>query len=917
MDARWKRAEEIFNAAVELPQAERGPFLDQACVGDDKLRREVESLLTHDDPSDPFVEAAVAAAAITQRLPVGQMVGPYRVTGVLGEGGMGVVYKAQDTRLDRTVALKLVKIGFSERFEREARAVSALNHPHIATLYDIGNHEGVPYLVLEHVQGKPLKGPLQLPAALDCAIQVANAVEAAHAVGIVHRDLKPANILFVPQSGVKILDFGLARQTRRSTGDVSQTLAGVVAGTAAFMSPEQAEGREVDTRSDIFSFGCVLYELISGRPAFQGKSVASVIAALLEREPEPLTAIPAELHQVLCRCLRKDPARRWQHMGDVRLALEDVKAAVEHGPTNAAKPGRRWRLALASLAAVAMAATGYLTWKGSRIAPEAPRQLFTQVTDDAGQEVNPSLSPDGKTILYSSRATGNWDIYLLRVGGKNPVNLTKDSAFDDTQPAFSSDGERIAFRSERDGGGLFVMGATGESVRRLTSFCYLPAWSPDAKEIACSTVSPSRPDVREVISSQLFVIDVENGNRRLVSGGVMDAVQPSWSPDGRRIAFWGLREGARDIFTVSRDGQDVTSLTDDEALDWDPVWAPEGKYVYFSSDRGGSMNIWRVPVEAVSGKRKGEPQPLNVPSTYATGISLSHDGQRLAYMTCLRSSNLYRAEFDPSHEAMAGPAKPVTQGIKETLYPSLSRDGAWLAFTLQGLHEDIVVTRPEGSQMRRITDDSARDRAPRWSPDGSQIAFMSNRSGRFEIWTIHSDGSGLRQMTDASPRGGVTYPAWSPDGRRMSYNLPDEMGYIIEAGRPWKDQQPQLVRAQLPDRSWFWVNDWSHDGARLAGTVQRMDGGTFGIAVYSIESGKLEQVTEFGQLPRWLPDGRRLLFQDRGRIYLADMTSKRAKEIVAVPEGTINPYFDVSWDGSTIVFSVEAMESDIWLMSPG
>ncbi len=437
--------------------------------------------------------------------------------------------------------------------------------------------------------------------------------------------------------------------------------------------------------------------------------------------------------------------------------------------------------------------------------------------------------------------------------------------------------------------------------------------SPVAKRKNCS---PYRPDVREVIGSQVFVIGVESGRRRLVSGGVMDAVQPSWSPDGRRIAFWGLREGARDIFTVSRDGQDVTSLTDDEALDWNPVWAPGGKYVYFSSDRGGPVNIWRVPVNVVSGKRTGEPEPLNVPSTYATGISLSQDARRMAYMNCLRSSNLFRAEFDPSREATTGPARPVTQGFKETLYPSISRDGAWLAFTLQGLHEDLVVTRPDGSQMRRITEDAARDRSPRWSPDGSQIAFMSNRSGRFEIWTIRADGSGLRQMTDASPRGGVNYPVWSPDGRRMSYNLPDEMGYIIEPGKPWKEQRPQLVRAPLPDRSWFWVNDWSHDGGRLAGTIQRLDGSALGIAVYSLETGKLQQVADFGQLPRWLPDGRRLLFQASGRIYLVDTTGKRTKEILAVPEGVINPYFDVSWDGRTIVFSLEAMESDIWLMSP-
>jgi Tol biopolymer transport system component len=693
-----------------------------------------------------------------------------------------------------------------------------------------------------------------------------------------------------------------------------QTEEGVIAGTVAYMSPEQAEGQKVDARSDIFSFGCVLYEMISGRQAFQGKSRTSVIAALLEREPEPLSGVPDELKRILGRCFRKDPARRWQSIADVSLALEDVRADLEHAPLEAPKPKRFWRVAPVALAAVALASTGYLAWNYARLRPAAGGHLFTEITDEPGQELNPALSPDGKTLVYASRASGNWDLYQLRVGGKNPVNLTRDSPADETQPAFSPDGERIAFRSERDGGGIFVMGATGESVRRLTDFCYLPAWSPDGKEIACSTVSPYRPDVREATSSQVFVIEVDSGKRRLVSGGVPDAVQPSWSPSGSRIALWGLREGNLDLMTVSRGGGDLSVVTDDQALDWNPVWAPDGKHLYFSSNRGGAVNLWRVPINQATGKRAGEPEAVSVPSTYATGISFSRDGRRLVYTNCLRSSNLFRVEFDPTRDSTAGPPRAVTQGLKEALYPSLSRDGQWIAFTLQGLHEDLVVVKPDGSQLRRITEDSGQDRLPRWSPDSRQIAYMSTRSGRFEIWTIRPDGSDLRQVTDASPRGGVNYPAWSPDGRRMSYNLPDQMGYIIEAGKPWKEQQPQLARAELPANTWFWVNDWSHDGDRLAGTIQRLDGGTLGIGVYSPQAEEIVQVTSFGQLPRWLPDGRKLLFQARGRIFSADLATKRVREILSAPGGSISPYFDVSWDGRMIVFSVEAMESDIWLM---
>jgi Tol biopolymer transport system component len=461
------------------------------------------------------------------------------------------------------------------------------------------------------------------------------------------------------------------------------------------------------------------------------------------------------------------------------------------------------------------------------------------------------------------------------------------------------------------------MGATGESARRLTDFCYLPAWSPDGKEIACSTVSPYRPDVRESSSSQILVIDMESGKQRMVSGGALDAVQPSWSPDGRHIAFWGVREGARDIFSVAREGGEVSSITNDEALDWNPVWSPDGKHLYFSSDRGGAMNLWRVAVAAASGKRIGDPEPVNVPSSYAASISFSGDGQRLAYANWQRSSNIYRVAFDPQRESVAGAPQAVTQGVKETLYPSISRDGAWIAFTLLGSQEDLAVVRADGSDLRRITEDPARDRGPRWSPAGGEIAFTSTRSGRFEIWTIHPDGSGLRQVTEDSPRGGVWYPAWSPDGRRLSYNLPDEMGFIVEVGKPWREQQPRVARAELPGHSWLWLNDWSHDGGKIAGTLQKLDGGSLGIGAFNLETKKFEQYTSFGQLPRWLPDGRKLLFHARGRIFLSDPAGKSTKEILSAKDGTINPYFDVSWDGRMIAFSLESIESDIWIMTAG
>jgi Tol biopolymer transport system component len=864
----------------------------------------------------------------------GKTVSHYRIVEKLGQGGMGEVFLADDLSLGRKVALKFLPDVFTDdperlaRFEREAKILASLNHPNIAAIHSLEAAEGRRFLVLELVEGETLaqrlaKGALPIDEALEVCRQIAEGVEAAHEKGIIHRDLKPSNVKIAPDGRVKVLDFGLAKAfhdqpaTTDSPTISEMTHPGVLLGTAAYMSPEQAKGKTTDKRTDIWSFGCILYECLTGRRPFQGETVTETLASIIRGEPD-WDSLPAEtpsvVRSLVMRCLHKE--RRWQHIGDVRLALEDVKTDLEQPSQQRSKPVARWPLpALTAVALVALAVAGYFAWQNVRLSPAGPSYLFEQATDEPGQEMNPSLSADGRSVVYASSAAGNWDIYLLRVGGKNPINLTKDSASDDTQPVFSPDGGQIAFRSERDGGGIFIMGATGESVRRLTDSCYLPAWSPNGKEIACSTVSPYRPDVREASSSQIFVIDVESGKRRLVSGGVLDAVQPSWSPDRRRIAFWGVREGARDIFAVSREGGDATSITEDEALDWDPVWSPDGKYLYFSSDRGGAMNLWRVAVSATSGRRIGDPEPVNVPSTYATSISFSRDGRRLAYSSCQRSSNLYWIEFDHGRESVTRESHAVTKGIKETLYPSISRDGAWIAFTLQGLHEDLAVVRPDGSEMRRITEDAARDREPRWSPDGGEIAFMSTRSGRFEIWTIRPDGSALRQVTEESPRGGVFYPAWSPDGRRLSYNLPDEMGYIVETRKAWREQQPELARVDLPGQSWLWVNDWSHDGTKIAGTLQKLDGGTLGIGAYNLKTEKLEQYTSFGRLPRWLPDGRRLLFHANGQIFLADSTGKRTKEILSAKEGTINPYFDVSWDGRMIAFSLESVESNIWIMT--
>jgi Tol biopolymer transport system component/predicted Ser/Thr protein kinase len=874
---------------------------------------------------------------------LGRILGHYTVLDKLGEGGMGVVYRAFDTHLNRPVAIKVLRpesIADPERkrrFVQEAQSASALNHPNIITIHDISTAHGMDFIVMEYIAGKTLdqligrKG-LLVGEALKYAVQIGDALARAHAKGIVHRDLKPTNVMVTDDGLVKVLDFGLAKLTEPSETDElaptktlkPRTEEGAIVGTVAYMSPEQAEGKRVDARSDIFSFGSVLYEMITGRRAFQGETKLSTLTAILREEPKPLREVletaPREVERVITHCLRKDPSRRFQHMDDVKTLLEELKEESDSGrlisgAPGAKKPARRWVLAAAIIAGAFLLAgvAGVMWWLG-KPKPPARQPIFTQLTDQPGQELYPSLSPDGKSLLYASRASGNWDIYLQRVGGKNPINLTKSSPADDTQPAFSPDGEQIAFRSERGGGGIFVMGATGESVKRLTDFGYEPAWSPDGKQIVFATAGIADPADRPTVS-QLWSVNVDSGQKRPVTTKevVQDAVQPDWSPHGYRIAYWGLRGGQRDIWTVSADGKQPVPVTQDAYTDWSPAWSPDGAYLYFSSDRGGSMNLWRVPIDERSGKVLGPLEAIMTPSPYSGLLSISRDARRVAYVQQVSTRNLQKIGFDPGAEKLLGQPVWITQGSKQVAWSDLSQDGEWLTFSMYGKQEDIFVIKTDGTELRQLTDDIHRDRAPRWSPDGKRIAFYSNRSGKYEIWTINPDSSGLQQLTYTSG-GGVLYPVWSPDGTRLAYTIAGGTPFIMEVAKSWKDQSPQPLPPLSEPNMSFEVWSWSPDGRKLAGHVRRAGGVSSGVTIYSLASRKLERLADIGVYPVWLKDNRRLLFAHQGKLYLVDSQSKKPREVFSVaPHSILLPA--LSRDNRQIYFTLSTTEADIWLMT--
>ncbi len=898
----------------------------------------------------------------------GRTLSHFRILEKLGEGGMGVVYRAEDERLHRLVALKVLPpdlVGNQERrlrFLREARAAAAVSHPNIATIYEVGDAEGDVFIAMELVEGKTLRHamggrPLPLKRILKIAVEIAEALARAHSLHVVHRDLKPENIAFDANGHVKILDFGLAKLLENHPGsrsaDLSRlrtisgemTQAGRILGTAAYMSPEQARGEPVDSRSDLFSFGIVLYEMMTGRLPFHGRTDADTLSAIIRDRAVPAVDVnpvtPAELQRIIDGCLEKDPDERTQHADQLAVDLRKLKrttdtdalavrtpdSAVAPGPrapmgaaTRARDPRQaiRRRLELGGAAAIAVLGVvigGYFALRrGVTIEPAdrsaAAHPAYSPLTRDPGEERFPALSPDGRELAYASPAAGNWDIYLLRVGGASAINLTRGTSADDTHPAFSPDGQRIAFRSDREGGGIFIMGATGESVRRLTDKGYHPDWSPDGTEIAYSTEGIVDPSQRS-LTSEIWVVEVSSGKtRKLPITG--DAVQPHWSPHGLRIAYWANTGGQRDVWTVLPSGSAAVRVTSDPAVDWCPIWSPTGDALYFASDRGGSMNLWKVRIDEQTGNTHGDPEPLTVPTTWAETPTISSSGARLSFVSATGSGNIQRVPFDPVTGKVRGRPIPVTRDVRKVAFPAPSPDGAWIAFSTWGEKEDLFIIRPDGSDLRQLTDDIFKDRRPRWSPDGKRLLFYSNRGGDWDIWTMNPNGGELTQITH-TPDHDEIFPDWSPDGTHIIFC--SELGIsTLDVTVDFERRVPKAI-PNVDAVGWnIRFPAWSPDGRRLA--FQRQSGGSprIEIVAYDLATRKTEILADLGEAPVWLNDSRRLLYHTSRTLLLLDTRSKISRQVLIVDPSEDLALPSLSADNRDVYLIVSRREADIWLM---
>lgn len=734
----------------------------------------------------------------------GDHIGHYRIVSRLGAGGMGEVYLAHDERLERPAAVKILPLGSTtdrdqiRRFTQEAKAAAALSHPNIAHIYDAGEEGGIPYLAMEYVEGSTLNhlitpDPLTPEENMQVALQVADALDEAHRKGIIHRDIKPSNLIRNGRGQVKVLDFGLAKLSAAAKLQLAGTVSGTntdsgsltqgVVGSLPYMSPEQALGKDLDHRTDIFSFGAVLYEMATARRAFPGTTPAAVFDAILNRSPVAPRLlnpqIPDGLDRVIRKSLEKDPSLRYQTasdlLADLRLVQRDQRDSTTAQLANNTGTGQQSaprqsigvRIGVAALAVIGSASIGWYLANVNR--PEPPRDLrIVPLTSFPGSEQMPSFSPDGNQVVFSwnQGKEDDLDLYVKVVEAGSPLRLTNTPASEHS-PAWSPDGRYIAFlRQSLDTAGFYLIPALGGPERKVTDasparvgadapFC---AWTPDGKQLAIV----DRSSASEPLS--IFLVDPNTGQRKRLTtppaGSVGDSTL-SFSKDGQSLAF--VRTSSltvQDIYIVSLKDSTVRRLTNDGRRLYGLVWDWAGDRLVFTSTRDSSSRVWRVSPGG------GPPERIPGIADQAGFLAMSRSGTRLAYSRSSLDTNIWRYQL-PEH----------------------------------------FVATPTGSAVMSST---RYEQGPRYSPDGSKIVFSSNRSGSLEIWTANAEGAELNQITNF---GGATgSPMWSPDGRWIVFDSrpggnPDVYIVGVDGGTPRRlttDPSDEIVPSFSRDGAWVY-----------------------------------------------------------------------------------------------------------------
>jgi len=936
---RWERVKALFDSALRRPTGERHVFLGEACAGDANLRREVESLLASYERAGTFIDEPIApppvAPSAAPALTPGSRVGPYEVVGLVGAGGMGEVYRVRDPRLHREVALKILPSWAVRdpeqlrRFEQEARAAGALNHPNILAVFDVGRHQGGPFVVSELLEGETLRerqgaGPLPLRKAVDCAIQIARGLAAAHEKGIVHRDLKPENVFVTKEGHVKILDFGLAKLTpgladAKTVDLVPATEPGMVLGTAGYMSPEQVRGLPADQRADIFSFGAVLYEMLAGRRAFPGDSAAEAMTAILNENPSELSqlnpAVPPALALVVHHCLEKDPLARFQSVRDLAFHLESLSQPsgprIPPEPELRIFPRRPPLLAVVALGTLAVAAAAFLAGRRWATAPTAAEAVrVNRLTDFEGLEESPALSPDGRSVAFAAHRGGWRHIWVRLLAGGAPLQITHDAA-DHAHPRWSADSSTVIYYSPPAEGGshgsVFEIPALGGAPRRIASSLGGADVSHEGTRIAFLRFEDGRFEL---------AISARDGSAAKAVArfepGCHYSFAPRWSPSDGLIAFQRACGFKNELFVVSAEGGPPQRVVEDGNLLRGFAWIADGSGLLFSSARGATTfylptyNLWTASLAG------GSPRQLTFGEVSYVEPDVGRAREPVASRLRMQF-DIWRIPVDGRPGDNVRRAVRVTHQTGQVQTPSTSPDDREMVYLSDsGGHGNLWVMDLGTGESRPMTDEqdpSVVMGVPIWSPDGRYIAFFSNKAsqGSGGYWLLSPDGSGLRNLV---PEGG--WAAWSSDGRWLYYTqslrrlskVPVEGGeavtvrselatgpapgpdgalffvvemprvtgrpdYELRVARPEDGPSRLLVRipaSRVPIWQWQLLHPvLSPDGRWLA--LPLTDGVTTNVWAVSTTDGSLRPITDFGERATFI--ARRVCWSRDGRFVFA------------------------------------------------
>ena len=986
MKENWQQVKKIFAGVLGQTPVDRLNFINQHCSGDEKLRSEVESLLSSYDSAELFLESPAIGEVADQlvadgpELKEGDFLNHYQIIRKIGTGGMGEVYLAEDRKLERQVAIKILNATFDagesnlKRFFQEAKAASGLNHPNIIVVHEIGESDGMHYIVIEFVKGDTLNiaiktKSLSLTQVIDSSIQIVNALGAAHAVGIIHRDIKPDNIMLRDDGIVKVLDFGLAKLTEKSrrevdfeeqTRELLNTKAGMILGTAAYMSPEQARGKDVDARSDIWSFGVVLFQMLTGRLPFPGETTSDIIAAILKTETphlaEFVSDIPVDLDRIVRKTLSKNQNARYQTAGELLNDLKHFRRALEFGEKDEPLNSRvvndlnNERITDAKYAAVTAGRTAMYSGRISSFISEAVSEV----------RARPAFLFLGVATLAVLIAGGSFGLSKLRssVNTSNAfqtMRLTKQT-FDGTATnivSVSPDGKYIVYALRDDGKQALMVRqvATSSAVQLVppAEVTYLGlTFTPDGNYIYYTVAEGSFSGTP---SGNLYEIPVLGGNPRKIAGDVGGKV--TFSPDGKMMAF--VRGEKSLMLADSKGGSQSVKATYDE---WEtPIrvsWSPDGKTIMSSVYSSVKTEHYLVEVSVDGGMEKrfstlswlninglawladgsgiilaardpetkfsqmwsvsypgGEPHRItNDFSTYLD-LSLTADNKSLIAIKRERLFNIWT-----SRDEKAESTKKITdeEGRDEgTSGVAWAPDGRIVYSVIPTtLTNDLWIVNPDGSGNRQLTFDQALNFSPVVSPDGRYIVFTSTRTGNSEIWRIDIDGGNPIQLTETPDR--ENEASFTPDGKWILYqrvnsdNLTTVWKSNVDGGTPVQLTETESSRPLVSPDGKFFACDYG-DPEKIA--IYPIDGGT------PLKILDLPLVIK-SRVFRWTPDGKALVYTDTRKrnynLWSQTIDNNPPKQLTFFESGQISR-FDVARDGRGFALSRGNDSSDVVMMS--